>query len=71
MIGKESSDVIDGQLFKNHVILGKGACLIAQDVLNSAELLRDLAVSGEGTLDFLIIVNFSGKNYFRKVKVDS
>lgn len=44
LIGEERANVIDGYLFEYHIVLGKCSSLIAKNILDSSQLLRNLTV---------------------------
>jgi hypothetical protein len=71
LVSKEGAHIIDGEFLEDHVVLGEGSGFVAENVLDSSEFLRDLAVSGEGSLDFFIVIDFSRKDDFGEVEVDS
>lgn len=71
LIGKEGSDIVDGEFLEDHVVLGEGSGFVTENVLNSSEFLRDLTVSGEGSFNFFVVVDFSRKDDFGEIEVDS
>ena len=61
---------MDGQFFKDHLVLSEGACLVAHDVVNPTKFLGDLTVSGDGALNLFIFVDAMRKDSLRDVQVD-
>ena len=62
---------MNSYFFKRHLILREGACLITHNIMNSSQFLRNLTVSGNGSLHILISVDSSRKDGFGNIKIDS
>lgn len=65
----EFSDIIDGDLLEDHLVLGEGACFVGEDVSNSAQLLRAVAVSGDCPLDIFVVIDQVCVEQFGEVEV--
>lgn len=69
LIGLEAAHLINRQLLEDHVVLGEGARLVGQDVLDAAQLFGDLAVAGDCARDLLVVVDFVGEDDLGEVQV--
>ena len=58
-------------LFEDHVILSQSTCLVREEVLNTAELLRDGRVTSNGAFNFLVCLNCILIEKLGEVQIDS
>ena len=58
-------------LFEDHVILSQCTCLVREEVLNTAELLRDGRVTSNGSFNFLVCLNCILIEKLGEVQIDS
>ena len=68
LLGKKSE--LHGNLFEYHVILRQCSCLISQQELNSAQLLRNGAVADDAIWDNTVVLYQIAVVNFGKVKVN-
>jgi hypothetical protein len=71
LISEKGSNIVDRKFLENHVVLGQCSCFITENVLDPSKFFWNLAVSGQGSLNFLVIVNFPWKHNFGKIQIDS
>lgn len=57
VLGLIRTHVVNREFFEDHLILSERACFVGENIVNTTEFLRDLAVTGEGPLDLLVMVD--------------
>lgn len=62
--------VLNGDPFKDHLILGERARLVGEDIPDPAQLLGNGRVTGDGALNGLVVVDPVGVEELGKVQVD-
>ena len=63
--------VLSENLPSDHIVLGQSASLVRDQELDSAELLRDVRVTGDDTWDLVVVVDAVTVPELGKVKIDS